>query len=58
MLDKMCKYEVDLATIAEDTEWTQFCPQIGTQTDGQTNRPTDDPGETSIPPFNFVEQGV
>ena len=39
----MCKYEMDLASIVEDTEWTRFRP------DGQ--------GETSIPPFNFVEQG-
>ena len=41
-----CKYEVDLANIVEDTEQTQFCPQM----DGQ--------GETSALSFNFIEVGV
>ena len=27
LLDKMCKYEMDLASIVEDTEQTRFCPQ-------------------------------
>ena len=27
MVDKMCKYEMDLASIVEDTEQTWFCPQ-------------------------------
>ena len=45
----MCKYEMDPARIAEDTEWTRFCPQTDRQRDGQ--------GKTSIPPFNFVGRG-
>ena len=40
LVDKMCKYEMDPASIVEDTERTQFCPQMYRQTDGQ--------GETSI----------
>ena len=50
LVDMMCKYEMDPASIVEDTELTRFCPQTDRRTDGQ--------GETSIPPFNFVEQGV
>ena len=50
MLDKMCKYEMDLASIVEDTERTRFCRQTNRRTDGQ--------GETSIPPFNFIERRV
>ena len=50
LLDKMCKYEMDPMSIVEDTERTRFCPQTDRRTDGQ--------GETSIPPFNFVEAGV
>ena len=46
----MCKYEMDPMSIVEDTERTRFCPQTDRRTDGQ--------GETSIPPFNFVEAGV
>ena len=46
LLDKMCKYEMDLASIVEDTEWTPFCT-VHRRADGQ--------GETSIPDFNFVE---
>ena len=42
LFDKMCKYEMDLAGIVEDTERTRFCPQTDGRTDGQ--------GETSIPP--------
>ena len=53
----MCKYEMDLASIVEDTEWTQFCPQTYRHTDMQMDRRTDGKGETSIPPFNFVEPG-
>ena len=37
LIDKMCKYEMDPASIVEDTEWTRFCPQ----TDGETDRRTD-----------------
>ena len=43
----MCKYEMDLTSIVENTEQTRFCPQTDGRKDGQ--------GETSIPPFNFVE---
>ena len=32
LLDKMCKYEKDLTSICEDTERTQFCPQIDRRT--------------------------
>ena len=37
LLDKMCIYEMDLASIVEDTERTRFCPQ----TDGQMDRRMD-----------------
>ena len=42
LLDEMCKYEMDPASIVEYTERTPFCPQMDRQTDGQ--------GETNIPP--------
>ena len=32
LLDKMCKYEMDLTSIVEDTEWTIFCPQTDRRT--------------------------
>ena len=49
LLGKMCKYELDPASIVKDTKWTRFCPQ----TDGRMNkvRPVK-------PPFNFVEAGM
>ena len=50
LLDKMCKYEMDPVSNVEDTEWTQFCPQMDRRTDRQ--------GETTIPSFNFVEPRV
>ena len=31
----MCKYEMDPASIVEDTEQTGFCPQTDGQTDGR-----------------------
>ena len=41
---------MDPASIVEDTEWTQFCPQM----DGQTDRQTD--GVKPVyPRFHFVE---
>ena len=49
LLDKMCKYEMDLTSIVEDTEQTLFCPQTDRQMKGQ--------GETSIPPFQFHWSG-
>ena len=33
---KMCKYELDPASIVEVTEWTRFCTQTDGQTDGRT----------------------
>ena len=47
--DKMCKYEMDLKSIVEDTERTRFCPQ----TDRRTNKV-----KPVYPPFNLVEAGV
>ena len=41
LLDKMCKYEMDPMSILEDTEQTQFCPQMDRRTDGWTDRWTD-----------------
>ena len=38
LFDKMCKYEMDPASIVEDTEQTRFCPQMDRWMDGQTNR--------------------
>ena len=32
LLDTMCKYEMDPASIIEDTELTQFCPQTDKRT--------------------------
>ena len=40
LLDKMCKYEMDLMSILEDTERTRFCPQT-------------DKVILVYPPFNF-----
>ena len=42
--DKMCKYEMDPASIVEDTERTRFCSKTEKWTDLQTERQTD--GET------------
>ena len=49
LLNKMCKYEMDPASIVEVTEWTGFCPQTDGQTDGRC--------ETSIPPFQLPWSG-
>ena len=46
LLNKMCKDELDPASIVEDTARALFCLQTDRRPDGQ--------GETSIP-FNFVE---
>ena len=32
LVDKMCKYEMDPASIVEDTEQTRFRPQTGRRT--------------------------
>ena len=47
LVDKMCKYEMDLASIVEE--------QSGHDS---VYRRTNEQGETSIPPFNFVEEGT
>ena len=52
LLDKMCKYEMDLMSIVEDTEWTPFCPQTDRWTEGQTDKVI-----PVYPPFKFVEGG-
>ena len=49
----MCKYEMDLMSIVEDTERTRFCPQ----TDRRTDRRTDGQGDTSIPPYQLRWSG-
>ena len=38
--DKVCKYEMDPASIVEDREQTQFCLQTDRRTDGETDRKT------------------
>ena len=38
LFDEMCKYEMDPASIVEDTEWIRFCPQMDRRTDRQTDR--------------------
>ena len=40
LVDKMCKYEMDLANIEDNTEWTRFCRQTDRQTDRRTDRHT------------------
>ena len=35
MVDKICKYEMDAASIVYDTQRTRFCPQTDRRTDGQ-----------------------
>ena len=38
LLDKMCKYEMDPASIVKDTELTRFCPQMDRRTGGETDK--------------------
>ena len=52
LLDKMCKYEIDQASIVEDTEQTLFCPQ----TDGRTDRRTRW-NQYTIPPSTSLSGG-
>ena len=50
LLNKMCKYEMDLASIVE----ASYRADTILATDGRT----DGRREISTPPFNFVEAGV
>ena len=50
LVDKMCKYEINLASIVEDTEQKLFCPQIDGQTHGRES--------SIIPPPPFQHCGV
>ena len=38
LLDKMCKYEINLTSIVEDTERTPLCPKTNRRTDGRTDK--------------------
>ena len=38
LFDKMCKYEMDTASIVEDTEQTPFCPQTDSQRDRRMDK--------------------
>ena len=49
LVDKMCKYEMDLASIVDDTVYTMWSID-GRWTDRQTDGQTDGQSETSIPP--------
>ena len=49
LVDKICKYEMDAASIVDDTQRARFCPQTDRWTDGQ--------GETSIPPSTSLGMG-
>ena len=53
----MCKYEIDLASIVEDTERTRFCLQTDRRWDGQTDRQTDGQGETRFTPLQLHWSG-
>ena len=53
LLDTMCKYEMDQASIVEDTGRTRFCPQTDRRTNGQTDRRT---RRNQYTPFNFVNK--
>ena len=58
LVDKICKYEMDLTSIVEDTERTQF----GLQTEGlmywQMDGQTDGQSETSIHPSTLLAAGT
>ena len=49
LLDKVCKYKMDPASIVEDTKRTRFCPQ--------TDRRTGVQGETSVHPSTSLSEG-
>ena len=46
LFDKMCKYEMDLASVMDDREQTRFCPQTDSRT--RWNQYI----------LNFVEMGI
>ena len=48
LLTKVYEYEMDPASIVEDTERTRFCPR----SDGRTDV------KPIYPPFNFLEAGA
>ena len=50
--DGICKYEIDSASIVEDTEQTRFRLQADGQTEGWMNRQTDGQNETSGTPLS------
>ena len=54
LVDKMCKYDMDLANIVEDTGRTQF----RLQTERRTDRQMDGKSETSIPPSTSLAEGI
>ena len=49
LVDKMWKYEMDPASIVNNTEQTQFCPQTNRWTDGWTYK------VKPVYPLNFIE---
>ena len=38
LAERMCKYEIDPASIVEYTEWTRFCPEIDGKMDRQMGK--------------------
>ena len=54
LVDKMCKYEMDRASVVEDTKQTLFCPQMDGEMNRQVDRWTDGQDKTSIPPLQFI----
>ena len=54
LVDKMCIYEMDPASIVEDTEQIWFCPQMDRWTNGGMDRWT---RRKQYTPFNLVEWG-
>ena len=52
LLDKMCKYEKDPASIVEDTEQKRFCPHTNRRTDGQTDKV-----KPVYPPSTWLSEG-
>ena len=58
LVDQMCKYEIDLTSIVEDTEWTHFCLQMDGQMDGWMDGQMDRQSETSIYSSDPMEWGL